>query len=106
MLTMNAQKAPKKFKLKHLPQCEMCKDRIGKSFTERERKEVSSNLDLKTKIVTAAYNPKEISPDRLRLAISKVGYQADDLKADPFAYEALPACCKLPDNKNYQQHRR
>lgn len=104
MLTMNAQKT-KEIQIKTSAQCEMCKDRIEKALSY-ENGVVSSNLDLKTKIVTVVYNPKKISPDRLRLAISKVGYQADDLKADPFAYEALPACCKLPDNKNYQQHRR
>ncbi|NSW45460.1 MAG: heavy-metal-associated domain-containing protein [Bacteroidales bacterium] len=90
-------------KIKTSAQCGMCKERIEKALAY-EKGIYSSNLDLKTKEVTVVYNPQKTSPDKIRLAISKVGYQADDLKADPFAYEELPPCCKLPDDKNHQEH--
>jgi len=102
VLAMNAQDK-NEIKVKTSAQCGMCKDRIEKALAY-EKGVYSSNLDLKTKEVTVVYNPKKISPDKIRLAISKVGYQADDLKADPFAYEELPPCCKLPDDKNHQEH--
>lgn len=89
--------------IKTSSQCSMCKERIEKALSY-EKGVVSSSLDIPTKIVTVKYNPKKTNPDKIRLAISKVGYQADDLKADPFAYEALPPCCKLPEDKNHQEH--
>lgn len=73
--------------------CGMCKDRIehdlafakGVKFVE---------LDKETKICTVKYNPKKTDPDKIRVAISKIGYDADDVEADAVAYEKLPACCK------------
>lgn len=100
--TINAQ-SKKEIQIKTSAQCKMCKDRIEKALSY-EKGIYSSNLDLNTKVVTVVYNPKKNSPDKIRLAISKLGYQADDLKADPFAYEALPPCCKLPEDKNHQEH--
>lgn len=102
ILSINAQ-GKKEIQIKTSAQCEMCKDRIEKALSY-EKGIYSSNLDLNTKVVTVVYNPKKNSPDKIRLAISKVGYQADDIKADPFAYEALPPCCKLPEDKNHQEH--
>lgn len=102
ILSINAQ-VKKEIQIKTSAQCGMCKDRIEKALSY-EKGISSSSLDLKTKVVTVVYNSKKISPDKIRLAISKVGYQADDLKADPFAYEALPPCCKLPEDKNHQEH--
>lgn len=76
-------------------QCGMCKDRIEKALSY-EKGVVSSNYDIPTKVVTVVYKSSKINPDKIRIAISKLGYQADAFKADPIAYENLPACCKLP----------
>jgi mercuric ion binding protein len=73
--------------------CGMCKERIEHDLAfEKGIKSVS--LDDETKIVTVGYSPKKTNPDNIRLAISKIGYDADDVKADPVAYEKLPGCCK------------
>jgi hypothetical protein len=37
--------------------------------------------------------------DALETAISKVGYQANDIAADPEAYGKLALCCKLPKDR-------
>lgn len=103
VLAINAQDK-KEIKIKTSAQCGMCKNRIEKALSY-EKGVLSSNLDVETKVVTVVYNPAKTNPDKIRLAISKVGYQADDLKADPFAYEELPSCCKLPDDKNHQEHK-
>jgi periplasmic mercuric ion binding protein len=73
--------------------CGMCKDRIesGMAF-EKGVQDVS--LDAETKIATITYNARKTTPDLLRKAISKLGYDADSLAADPVAYKKLPACCK------------
>lgn len=73
--------------------CGSCKTRIEKNMAF-EKGVTNAVLDLKTKIVTITYKPSKTDPDKLRLALSKIGYDADDVKADTTAYEKLPACCK------------
>lgn len=90
-------------KIKTSAQCGMCKDRIEKTLSY-ESGIVNSVLDLETKEVKVVYKPKKTNPDRIRIAISKVGYQADDFKADPIAYENLPGCCKLPEEGKEVDH--
>lgn len=84
-------------------ECQMCKDRLEKALAY-EKGVYSSNLDLVSKKITIQYNPKKTNPDVLRMVISKQGYQADDLKADPFAYEQLPECCKVGGGHKHHDH--
>ena len=73
--------------------CGMCKDRIeqGLAFEKGIR---SVTVDIKTKIASVGYNPLKTTADDIRKAISKLGYDADTVVADPKAYAKLPACCK------------
>jgi copper chaperone CopZ len=73
--------------------CGMCKDRIEHDLAF-EKGVKSVVLDSDTKIVTVGYNPDKTNPDKIRLALSKIGYDADNVKADPEAYAKLPPCCK------------
>jgi periplasmic mercuric ion binding protein len=73
--------------------CGSCKTRIEKNMAF-EKGVTDVVLDLDTKIVTITYRPTKTSPDKLRLALSKIGYDADNVLADPTAYEKLPPCCK------------
>lgn len=80
-------------KIKTSAQCEMCKNRIEKDMAfEKGVKTVK--LDLETKVLTVTYNEKKTDPEKLRNAVTKIGYDADDMEADPKAYAKLPACCK------------
>jgi hypothetical protein len=40
------------------------------------------------------YRTDKTTPDEIRLALSKSGFNADDVKADPEAYKKLDGCCK------------
>ena len=73
--------------------CDMCKERLetGLAF-EKGVKDVT--LDSKTKVLTVVYNPKSTSAGDIRKKVTKLGYDADDLPAEPAAYDKLPACCK------------
>jgi hypothetical protein len=51
-------------------------------------------LDEKNMSITVYYNSKKTDLDKIRKAISQLGYDADDVKADPAAYEKLDGCCK------------
>ena len=73
--------------------CGMCEERIETNIAY-EKGVKSVELEDSTKIVTIGFDPRKTDPEKLRTAISKVGYDADDVAADPVAYEKLPACCK------------
>ena len=71
----------------------MCKDKI-ESALAFEKGVKKSKLDIKSKIVTVTYLPTKTNPENIRKAISKVGYDADEVMADPDAYDKLETCCK------------
>jgi periplasmic mercuric ion binding protein len=78
--------------------CETCKKTLegDLSFEKGVKKSV---LDLDTKILTVIYNPEKTNPEKIRIAVTKSGYDADSLHADPKAYKHLPECCKKPEIK-------
>lgn len=73
--------------------CEMCKETIEKAMSY-EKGVKQFNLDVDSKILTITYYTKRTSPDKIRAAVTKAGYDADERMADPKAYEHLDACCK------------
>jgi copper chaperone CopZ len=76
--------------------CKTCKRTI-ESDLSFEKGVKKSDLDLKTKIVTVIYDSKKTNPEKIRLAITKSGYDADSLPKDPKAFRRLPDCCKNPE---------
>lgn len=83
----------KKIEILTSAQCSDCKVRIEKNMAY-EKGVKSVNLNLETKVVTIEYKVDKTNPDKLREAISKIGYDADDVPADQKAYNKLPACCQ------------
>ena len=73
-------------------QCGECKDIIEKALLA-EKGVKMAQLDVKTKKATVVYNEKKTSPEQLRKAISMVGYDADDVPANPEAVKKLDPCC-------------
>jgi periplasmic mercuric ion binding protein len=73
--------------------CGSCKTRIEDALN-KEKGVTAASLDLSTKIVTVTYKPAKTDPDKIRLVISNVGYDADNVPANKDAYSNLPACCK------------
>ena len=51
-------------------------------------------LDEKSMTITVYYNGEKTSLETIKTAISKMGYDADDVKADNEAYGKLDDCCK------------
>ena len=80
-------------KIKTSAVCGMCEERI-ESNMKFEKGVTFVELDDKTKVVTIKYRSAKTNPDKIRKAISKLGYDADDVPADKKAYDKLPACCK------------
>ena len=73
--------------------CGMCEDRLEHNM-KFEKGVTAVDLDLPSKIITINYRTDKTNPDKLRKAISEIGYDADDVPANQKAYEKLPACCK------------
>jgi periplasmic mercuric ion binding protein len=91
----NAQKmaGTDEVKFKTSAKCGMCKKRIeGDLGKTKGVKSAELNLDDKT--VSIVYNPKKTSSEKLKTAISKIGYDADEVVADKNAHDALPGCCQ------------
>lgn len=74
-------------------ECGDCKDRIenGLNYTKGI---VFAELDLETKKVTVKFNTKKITLQQVKEKIHSIGYDADEMKADPAAVQKLPACCQ------------
>ena len=96
LMAQDIKKSSDEVKIKTSAVCGMCKDRIETGLSS-EKGVKSVSLDTDTKIVTVGYNPEKTDPAKIRTAISKIGYDADDVKADPDAYAKLPGCCKKSD---------
>ncbi len=73
--------------------CGMCKKTIEK-YLAYEKGVQSSNLDVKSKVLTVSYNPKKTDVAKIKKAVNKSGYDADETTADTKAYGQLEDCCK------------
>lgn len=73
--------------------CDMCKARIEKSLAY-EKGVQSASLDVPSKVLTVTYRADKTTPEALRTAVQKTGYDADDVTADARAYNRLPDCCR------------
>jgi len=75
-------------------QCGTCATAIAKALKGVEGVD-KAEVDIKTKTASVTFLPAKTSLASLEDAITKVGYAANDKKADPKAYEKLDDCCKV-----------
>ena len=73
--------------------CGDCKERIESTLNFQKGVKYA-DLSLETKIATCVYKPSKVSLDELRLALVRIGYDADEMKANPEAVKLLPKCCQ------------
>jgi copper chaperone CopZ len=78
-------------------QCDECKDRIEK-YVSREDGVKKISVDYKKKIAKVTYLWDRTNIENIKAAIANAGYDADDVTADPEAYQKLPTCCKKPED--------
>ncbi len=52
-------------------------------------------LDEKNAIIQVVYNSMKTNLETIKKQISALGYDADELKADPAAVEKLDGCCRV-----------
>lgn len=73
--------------------CGMCKERLEHDLAF-EKGVRNVELDEETKILTIEFKKGKNTKENLKKAITKVGYDADDMLADQKAHDALPKCCQ------------
>ncbi len=73
--------------------CEACVNTITDALEEVEGVQ-KAEVDLEKKLATVHFIPAKVDLQQLETAIVNAGYDANDKKRNPEAYEKLPDCCK------------
>jgi len=83
-------------------ECSQCKKRLEEklNYTKGVR---FAELDVPSRRLTVRYSPLKISDEQIRSIISNIGYDADNVLADPKAQQSLPKCCQ-PGGMNSHGH--
>jgi copper chaperone CopZ len=75
--------------------CDKCKDQI-EFFIGKTDGVITVKVDLKRKTTTVAWLTDRTNKEFIKTAIANLGFDADDIEAEEFAYKRLPPCCKKP----------
>ena len=74
-------------------QCEACKTRIENHLTHEDG--ISSvKADYRKHTVTVVWYTDRTNIENIKTALANMGYDADDVTADPDAYKRLPVTCR------------
>lgn len=98
--TAAAQKTNQKAVIKTTLHCDHCAacETCGLKF-KTEMLKINGvkmyELDDKAMTFTVYYNSKKTNTQTIRVAISKLGYDADEVKATPEDIASLDECCKV-----------
>ncbi len=93
------QKKTEKAEIKISINCDHCKmcETCGQKF-EQELYNIKGlkryELNEEAKTLTVYYSTKKTNLQNIKTFISGLGYDADDVKAIPEAYQQLDGCCK------------
>lgn len=82
-------------------ECDQCKERIEGALNYTKGVKFAE-LDVESRKLTVKFKNDVISLNEIKKQISALGYNADEVKADPAAYEKLPACCKAGGMEHIQ----
>jgi periplasmic mercuric ion binding protein len=74
-------------------QCGECKERIEGALNYTKGVKFAE-LDLENKKVSVKYKTKKINAQEIKDIIAKIGYDADETKANADAVKKLPKCCQ------------
>ncbi len=83
-------------------QCGTCKKNIETAVKKLDGI-VSINVDKTEKIAHINYDKTKLDLPEIEGSITAAGYNANDKKADPEAYNNLDDCCKLPEDQKMKE---
>ena len=75
--------------------CDVCKDKI-ETYLKRYDGVTYVNVNTHRGETTVKYLTDRINIEDIKTAIANVGFDADDVPANPDFYKLLPKCCKKP----------
>lgn len=78
----------------HCKECETCGLKFKTEMLKIKGVKMYE-LDDKKMTFTIYYNSKKTNIDAIKIAISKLGYDADDVKATSEGIASLDGCCKV-----------
>lgn len=73
--------------------CGKCKARLERELMF-EKGVISVSLDNTTKKLSVVYKADKTNPEKIKLAVTKIGYDADEIAANQKAHDRLPKCCQ------------
>ncbi len=79
-------------------QCSACAKTVSDALKQLLGVE-EINVDQKKQIAEVRYLAGTTDLAQLEMTVASAGYTANETKADPEAYGALPDCCKIQDKK-------
>jgi len=79
--------------------CEQCKTRFEENIPYLKGV-TDVSYDLKSSRLTVTFNKSKTTADDIRKKVSNLGYDADQVKANPEARAKLPACCRTTKNSH------
>lgn len=79
----------------HCKICESCGGKILKDLYNVEGVK-TTDVDPKANTIKVVYDTRKITVEQIRTKISQLGFDADEVKADPAAVAKLDDCCKKP----------
>jgi periplasmic mercuric ion binding protein len=81
-------------------ECGSCKERLEEKLNYTKGV-VFSNLDVPTKVLTVKFKTEKITLEEIKKIVSELGYDADDVKANPEKQKKLPKCCQPGGMKSH-----
>jgi copper chaperone CopZ len=88
------EKKVQEFVIQTSAECNECKERIENKLNYIKGIKFA-DLDVPSKKLTVKFQTKKISLAEIKAIVAGLGYDADEVKANTKAYEALPQCCKV-----------
>jgi copper chaperone CopZ len=88
------QKAEETITVKSVVACQTCVDIIQKDLPYRTKGIKSVEASVATNEIVVTYKTDKTTPNDIRTAITLIGYDADDMKADEAAFKKLPEHCR------------
>ena len=74
-------------------QCDVCKDKV-EFFISHTEGVTSVKVNIKQKTTTVTWLNDRTTLENIKVAIANLGYDADDIEAEEYAYKRLPKSCK------------
>lgn len=75
--------------------CAMCEETLTEGL-KFEKGVLDLGFNLEENLIMVVYNTRKTKPEKLKVAISRLGYKADEVLPVPEAYQNLHECCKNP----------